>query len=210
MSLPTSVNLWCCNHAWSIWWLACAVARCDLGLLWFPHRCGGHCPSVLSLPASHPLLRTHQLLPHCQPRGPLCGSGNPAGDCICKSCFPLTTVCCGCCDLGPCFHVRRDEAVGEVVRSQAQSGLYIGESFLFGFGNYSNTLPLCQAGGGLHHRWMLSILWLLWHHCWASFLPQGHGMLNRQSWLARPDYLGELGMKAACKQLWEDLPIPCG
>lgn len=35
-------------------------------------------------------------------------------------------------------------------------------------------------------------------------------MLSIQSWLARLNYLGELGMKGACKQLWEDLPIPCG
>lgn len=112
-----------------------------MGLLWFPHRCGGHCPSVLSLPASHPLLRTHQLLPHRQPRGPVCSSGNPAGGCIRKSCFSLTAMWCGQRDLVPCFHVRRDEAVGEAVRSQAQPGLYVGEGYLFGFSKYSNTLP---------------------------------------------------------------------
>ena len=61
------------------------MACCDAWLLCFPCRCGGHCPSVLSLPAPHPLLRTHQLLPHRQPCGPLRGSGHPTGGCIRKS-----------------------------------------------------------------------------------------------------------------------------
>lgn len=47
-------------------------------------RCGGNRPGLLQLPASHPLLRTHQLLPHHQPRGPLCHPSPPTGHCSCK------------------------------------------------------------------------------------------------------------------------------
>lgn len=71
-------------------WLAWTVVCCDVWLLCFPCRRGGHCPSILSLPAAHPLLRTHQLLPHRQPRGPVCSSGNPAGGCVRKSINPAS------------------------------------------------------------------------------------------------------------------------
>lgn len=89
-STPTVLLAW---HAWSVvlgLWLAWTVVCCDVWLLCFPCRRGGHCPSILSLPAAHPLLRTHQLLPHRQPRGPVCSSGNPAGGCVRKSINPAS------------------------------------------------------------------------------------------------------------------------
>lgn len=47
-------------------------------------RCGGNRSGLLQLPASHPLLWTHQLRPHHQPRGPLCHPSPSTRHCSCK------------------------------------------------------------------------------------------------------------------------------
>lgn len=83
------------------------------------------------------------------------------------------------------------KAVGEVVQSQAQPWQFVGESALLGFNN-SNVSPggrNSQEGGGLclpEHLLAAVVSQLI-------FLPQRHDKFGRQSWLARPDYLGEPG-----------------
>lgn len=70
----------------------------------------------------------------------------------------------------PCFHVRRvrlqesHEAEGDVVQSQAQPWLFVGEIALFRFNNNSNMSPGArnsQEGGSCA---CLSISRLLWCH----------------------------------------------